>query len=190
MKPRAEYKNYTHDAGRMIIECEFTNASDFKRERVVFLTSMQLMVDASRHLFGVHWERNKAEISLPHLHRAMHDSAFRIRLDRGGWLMTLAKWPLCQRSLWCISINEPRGVWFLAKICQIQKAIRRWVVRRRLEIDRVFSKAATANRMLLHRLNPDVVSMIVLYCMRQQCPLKFNPTLKWIKPMRDGQIFD
>ena len=76
----------------MIIECEFTNATDFVREHVVFLTGMKLMMDSSNHrLFSVCWDNPFTLVSLFKLKRAMHDSEFRIHLDRDGLLITMVR---------------------------------------------------------------------------------------------------
>jgi hypothetical protein len=173
----------------MIIECEFTNATDFVRERVVFLTGMKLMIDSNGKLFAVCWEDYKEEVSLPHLRRAMHDPEFRIHLDRGGLLITMARC-IERWTLWFISVDWRRGQLFYAKVRVLQRAIRAWVVRKRLSMDMVFSKSATARKLLEDRLNQDVMDMIIVYCTKRSShPPKHNSQI-WVKPERDGQIFD
>ena len=172
----------------MIISCEFTNATDFVRERVVFVVGMQLMIDSENRLFSVNWEHDKEDIS--RLHRAMHDPEFRIHLDRDGLLITMAV-RLERWSIFFIAISWRQGDFIYPKLCIIRRAIRRWVMRKRLCIDRVFSKVAAAQRVLKNRLNQDVMHMVVLYCIQQDCqqPYKDN-LLEWVKPQRDGYIYD
>ena len=181
----------SYAANGMLIECEFTNATDFVRERVVFLVGMKLMIDSNNRLFVINWEHDQEEISIPRLHRAMHDSEFRIHLDRDGLLITMAV-RLERWSIWFIAISWQQGDFIYPKICIIRRAIRRWVMRKRLRIDRVFSKAAAAHRSLKNILNQDVLHMIVSRCIeikprQQQYP---ENLLKWVKPQRDGQIYD
>ena len=64
----------------MIIECEFTNATNFVRERVVFLTDFQIMIESENLIYAVYWDGYFASIAK--LNQAMHDSEFRIHLDR------------------------------------------------------------------------------------------------------------
>jgi hypothetical protein len=181
----------SYAANRMLIECEFTNATDFVRERVVFLVGMKLMIDSNNRLFAINWEHDREEISLPRLHRAMHDSAFRIHLDRDGLLITMAV-RLERWSIWFIAISWQQGDFIYPKICIIRRAIRRWVMRKRLRIDRVFSKAAAAQRSLKNILNQDVLHMIVSRCIEMKPRQQQYPEnlLKWVKPQRDGQIYD
>jgi hypothetical protein len=175
----------------MLIECEFTNATDFVRERVVFLVKMQLMIDSDNRLFVINWERDKEEISLLHLHRAMHDSRFRIHLDRDGLLITMAVY-LERWSISFIAVSSRQADFIKPKICIIQRAIRRCVMRKRLRVDRVFSKAAAAQRVMKNRLNQDVMHMIVSYCMEiQHHQHRYQDNLlKWVKPQRDGKIYE
>jgi hypothetical protein len=57
----------------MIIECEFTNASDFARERVTLLTGMRLLIDHKGLLYAVSWDesKNQPDSSIAKLNRAM-----------------------------------------------------------------------------------------------------------------------
>jgi hypothetical protein len=161
------------------------------RERVVFVVGMQLMIDSDNRLFSVNWEHDKEEISLPHLHKAMHDPEFRIHLDRDGLLITMAGWPEIW-PIWFIAVNWRGGALFYRKICMIQRAIRRWAMRRRLCTDLVFSKAAAAQRVLESRLNQDVMHMVVSYCIQKDCQQQQHQDnlLEWVKPQRDGYIYD
>ena len=178
----------------MIVECEFTNASDLKRERVVFLTDMQLMTNGQRP-FRVFWEydhlrkRTSATLTLMHLHRAMHDPEFRVQMETDTLIM--AKWPLDQRACWFLMFHHEQCL--MARILRIQAAVRRWVMHRRLCVDRIFSKAAAANRILLSagQLNQDTVDMILLYSMRPNGPSNHhNNFTVWSKSECDGQVFD
>jgi hypothetical protein len=175
----------------MIIECEFTNATNFVRERVVFLTGMKIMIDSEHRLFGVSWDGSKDQptASLTKLHKAMHDSEFRIHLDREGFLVTMARCLGARWTVWYISIDWRPEERIYSKICVLQRAFRRRFMLRRLCIDRVFSKTAAACEMLKGRLHDDVLCMIVAYCMH--IPLQNPPysPLSWIKRESDGQIF-
>ena len=95
----------------MLIECSFTNASEFVRERVLFLPGMRIMIDSDNRLFAVGWDEspNQPTASLARLHRAMHDSEFRIHLDRDGWLITMARCPPLQWVIWFIAVDEQQG---------------------------------------------------------------------------------
>jgi hypothetical protein len=178
----------------MIVECEFTNASDLKRERVVFLTDMRLMTNGQRP-FRVFWEydrmrkRTSVTLTLMHLHRAMHDSEFRIQMETDTLIM--AKWPLDQRACWFLMFHDEQ----MAPILRIQAAVRRWVMHRRLCVDRMFSKAAAASRILsAGQLNQDTVDLILLYSIRPNGPSSHhsskNNFIVWSKSECDGQIFD
>jgi hypothetical protein len=177
----------------MLIECSFTNASDFARERVVFLPGMRIMIDSDNRLFAVTWDEspNQPAASLARLHTAMHDSEFRIHLDRDGWLITMARCPPLQWIIWFIGLNKWQGHHIYSKICILQRAFRRRFMRRRLCVDMVFSKAAAARRSLANRLHGDVMGMIISYCteiqFRKRSP---DSPLRWNKPIRDGGIFD
>ena len=178
----------------MIIECEFTNATNFVRERVVFLTGMKFMIDSDNRLFAVSWDESKDQptASLTKLHRTMHDSEFRIHLDREGFLVTMARCLGARWTVWFISINWWQGERMYSKLCLIQRAFRRRFMRRRLGIDRVFSKAAAACEMLKGRLHDDVLQMVVSYCTAiDPCSqLTQHSPLRWIKSKGGGQIFD
>ena len=149
------------------------------------------MIDGNR-IFTVWWDNTKTAESVVKLHRAMHDPEFRICLDRDGWSIMMARCLDERWTFWFISINRPRGARFYSKLCLIQRAFRRRFMRRRLGVDRVFSKAAAACEMLKGRLHDDVLQMIVSYCTAidpcsQQPP---DSPIIWVKPERDGQIFD
>jgi hypothetical protein len=181
----------------MIIECEFTNASDFVRERVVFVTGMQLMVDSANRLFSVWWDDPLILASLFKLKIAMHDPEFGIYLERDGWLITMARCLGVRWTFFFISINWRQGERIHLKIRQVQRAFRRRFMRRRLGVDMVFSKALSAQRVLLTRgLNDDVVWVILSYYFTpanrpyhgdlQKPP---DRPLRWVKPQCHCQIF-
>jgi len=176
---------------QMIIECDFTNASDFVRERVVFMTEMKLMADSENRLFSVGWDEPQTIASLFKLKRAMHDSEFRIHLDREGLLVTMVRCLGIRWSFFFISIDWRQGKHIYSKICVIQRNFRRRFMHRRLSIDMVFSKAATAQKVLKDRLHHDVLWMIVLHCCRRTKPCLQQPPdgpLRWVKPQGHGQI--
>ncbi len=172
----------------MLIECSFTNASDSVRERVVFLTGMKIMIDDKNRLFAVTWDESKDQptASLTKLHAAMHDSEFRIHLDRDGLLITMARCVPGRWMVWMIMVNERHGIRIYSKICILQRAFRRRFMRRRLGADLVFSKAVAARGLLVNRLDMDVLGLILSYCL---CPvIRTSPDslLKWNKPVCDG----
>jgi len=179
----------------MIIECEFTNASDFVREQVVFVTGMQLMIDSANRLFSVWWDESLILASLFKLKIAMHDSDFRIHLDRDGLLITMARCLGVRWTFFFVSINWRLGESIHFKIRQIQRAFRRRFMRRRLGVDMVFSNALFARGVLMGRgLNGDVVDVIIsYYCTpATQCRHLQKPPdrpLRWVKPQSHGQIF-
>ena len=177
----------------MLIECSFTNASDFARERVVFLPGMRIMIDSDNRLFAVTWDESKDQppASLANLHNAMHDSEFRIPLDRDGLLITMVRRPPVLWIVWFIMVDERQGNHIYSKIRVLQRAFRHRFMRRRLRVDMVFSKAAAARRLLANRLHGDVMGMIISYCseiqFRKRSP---DSPLRWNKSIRDGGIFD
>jgi hypothetical protein len=181
----------------MIIECEFTNATDFLREHVVFLTDLQIMIDSNNLLYAVEWDesKNQPTASIGKLQRAMHDSEFRIHLDRGGHFMTLARCLGYDWTVWFIRVDwRPRNK-IHSKLCVLQRFIRNRMMLRRLVDDKVFSRAAVSYRLLMHSLheNSDVVIMIVEHFlfMKRTASHTLSPDspLQWIKPHGDGQIF-
>ncbi len=180
----------------MIIECEFTNASDFVRERVVFLTGMRLMIDSGNRLFSVWWDDPLILASLFRLKIAMHDPEFGIYLERDGWLITMARCLGVHWTFFFISINWRQGESIHLKIRQVQRAFRRRFMRRRLGIDMVFSNALLAQRVLLTRgLNDDVVGVIIsYYCTlafhQRHCNLEqpLGRPVRWVKPRSHDQI--
>ena len=177
----------------MLIECSFTNASEFVRERVVFLTGMRIMIDSDNRLFAVSWDEspNQPAASIGRLHRAMHDSEFRIHLDRDGLLITMARCLPLQWIIWFISVDELQGHGIYSKICILQRAFRRRFMRRRLRVDMVFSKASAARMSLANRLHGDVMGMVIFYCTEIQFQKRSpDSPLRWNKPIRDGGIFD
>ena len=91
----------------MLIECEFTNATDFVRERVTLLTGMRLLIDHSGLLYAVSWDEAKHQpaASIAKLHRAIHDSEFRIHLDREGYFITLARCLGAHWTIWFIGVD-------------------------------------------------------------------------------------
>ena len=167
----------------MIISCEFTNAETSVRERVVFLTDMDLMIDGDNQVFSVWWDDANTAKSLVKLHTAMHEPEFRIYRYNSSLMMTRCVGLVRNWTVWFISTNSGERVY--SKICMIQKAIRRWAMRRRLCTDLVFSKAAEAQRVLKNRLNQDVMHMVVLYCIQQDCQQHQDDLLEWVKPQRD-----
>jgi hypothetical protein len=181
----------------MLIECEFTNATDFVRERVTLLTGMRLLIDHHGLLYAVSWDEAKHQpfTSLARLHRAMHDSEFRIHLDREGHFITLARCLGARWTIWFIGVDwRPRNA-LQSHLLRIQRVMRRRTMQRRLVGDRVFSKAVAARDVLVAgRLssNRDVVELIlfqyVLWPKRTGSALHSRP-LRWVKPERDGQIF-
>ncbi len=178
----------------MIIECEFTNASDFVRERVVFVTGMRLMIDGGNRLFSVWWDDPLILASLFKLKIAMHDPEFGIYLERDGWLITMARCLGVRWTFFFISINWRQGERIHLKIRQVQRAFRRRFMHRRLGVDMVFSNALFARGVLMGRgLNGDVVDMIILYyctpAIRQHHSVLQTHSLKWVKPQCHGQIF-
>jgi hypothetical protein len=185
----------------MIIECEFTNATDFSRERVVFLTGLQIMVDSGNLLYAVSWDESKCqpEASVGKLKRAMHDSEFRIHLDREGHFMTLARCLGVDWIVWFIGVDwRPRHKIY-SSLCMLQRFFRRRVMLRLLSHGQIFSRAAAAHRLLLNRFhgNRDVVELIIQRFLFVSDDAKsmssriFPPDspLQWIKPHGDGQIF-
>ena len=192
----------------MIIKCEFTNASGFARERVVFLTGMQIMVDSDNLLYDVSWDaedkhhHEQSMGSIGKLHRAMHDSEFRIHLDRGGLFMTLARCLDIRWIIWFIRVDWRQRNEIYSKLCLLQRVFRHRVMHRRLTSDRIFSKAAAVQKLLTHKLrgNGDVVEMIIQYFVLavnsaakewvgSRRLLRPNSPVLWIKPHGDGQIF-
>jgi hypothetical protein len=180
----------------MLIECEFTNATDYVRERVTLLTGMRLLIDHSGLLYAVSWDESKHQptASIAKLHRAMHDSEFRIHLDREGYFITLARCLGAHWTIWFIGVDwRPRTALQSHLLC-LQRAIRRRAMQRRLMGNRVFSKAVAARDVLTGRLrsNSDVVELIlfhyVLWPKRTEAALHLRP-LRWVKPESDGQIF-
>jgi hypothetical protein len=186
----------------MIIECEFTNASDFARERVTLLTGMRLLIDHAGLLYAVSWDesKNQPDASIAKLNRAMHDSEFRIHLDREGYFITLARCLGARWTIWFIGVDwRPRNKLY-SRLLLLQRAMRSRVMRWRLARDQPFSKAAAATEALteLYGLNGDLVELIVhgYYLPRRSHakttrltqPLPDGP-FRWIKPERDGQIF-
>jgi len=185
----------------MIIQCDFTNASDFVRERVVFLTDFQIMIDADNMIYTVSWDISGPTSSLEKLRRAMHDSEFRIHLDRAYLLMTLAKglgsdltW-----SIWMFGIDwRPRNA-INAKLCTLQRFFRHGVALKRLNVDKIFSKAKALREQLVEKLqgNNDVVMKIIEHYLCDASVKKTNNLhrrfqdrpLHWIKPHGDGHIF-
>ena len=197
-----------------MIGCEFTNASGFARERVVFLTGMQIMIDGDKLLYDVSWDA-KGETSkkkqgepmgsIGKLHKAMHDSEFRIHLDRGGLFMTLARCLDIRWIIWFIRVDWRQRNEIYSKLCILQRAFRHRVMRRRLSNDRIFSKAAAVQRHLTHKLkgNCDVITMIIQHYLlavnnnsssaankgvESRRLLRPNGPVQWIKPHGDGQI--
>ncbi len=163
----------------MIIECEFMHASNLLHERVLFLTDLQLLVDSNNLLYCVAWDesKNQPTASIGKLHRAMHDSEFRIHLDKGGGhFMTLARCVGTDWTVWFIRVDwRPRNKIYF-KLCVLQRYIRHRRMRRRLIGDKIFSRAAFAYTLLTNRLcgKGDVVMMVVrlfLICDRQQTPI-------------------
>jgi hypothetical protein len=146
------------------------------------------MINSEDQLFSVWWDNPKTAESIVKLHKAMHDSEFRICRDPSAIMMArcLGNW-----TMWFISLSQRQGERVYSKICILQRALRRWFMRRRLCVDRVFSKAAAAYRLLNGRLNEDVLKMVVSYCMviSPRSPHPRSP-LRWIKPERDGRIFE
>jgi hypothetical protein len=176
----------------MIIECEFTNASDFVREKVSFLTQMSLMIDSDNQLFWIWWDDPLTIVSLFRLKKVMHDSEYRIHLDREGLLITMARCLDVRWTFFFISINWRQGERICLKIRQIQRAFRRRFMRRRLCVDKIFSKIVAVKKILKHRLHDDVVQMILLHYIgikRNSFPHLEN-SIKWVKSPRDGQIYD
>ena len=188
----------------MIIECEFTNATDFVRERVVFFTGLQIMIDSDNLIYSVSWDEGKIQpaASIAKLKRAMHDSEFRIHLDREGHFMTLARCLGINWTIWFIRVDwRPRNrIYF--KLCILQRLFRRRVMLRRLSIDKIFSRAAASYRRLMNGLhgNGDVVMMIIQHFLfivnnnntksiEELHRLSPDSPLQWIKPHSDGQIF-
>ena len=177
----------------MIIECEFTNASDSVRERVVFVTGMQLMIDSGNRLFSVWWDDPLILASLFKLKIAMHDPEFKIYLERDGLLITMARCLGMRWTFYTISINWRLGERIHFNICQIQRAFRRRFMRRRLVVDMVFSKALFARGVLMRRgLNADVADMIISYyctpAIRHSGLEKpSDRPLRWVKPERQYQ---
>ena len=179
----------------MIIECEFTNSSDSVRERVVFVTGMQLMIDSENRLFSVWWDDPLILASLFKLKIAMHDPEFGIYLERDGLLITMARCLGMRWTFFFISINWRLGERIHFKIRQIQRAFRRRFMHRRLGVDMVFSKALLARRVLKRRgLNDDVADVIISYYLTpviRHSGLQKPPDrpLRWVKPECHGQIF-
>ena len=194
----------------MIIECEFTNATNFVRERVVFLTDFQIMIESENLIYAVYWDGYFASIAK--LNQAMHDSEFRIHLDRESLRMTLA------RSLgtdWTYEIQfiavdwRPRNKIY-SKLHTLQRFLRHGIMIRRLSFDKIYSRATASYKQLMNRLqgNSDVVMMIVqhfllftnttttttitTFNMKSTVVthiVPHNSPLKWIKPDGDGHIF-
>ena len=163
----------------MIIQCEFTNARNSVRECVVFLTDMKLMIDSNDQPFYLWCDYPKTNKSMVNLQKAMQDPAFRIYLDRDGLTMI---GPMRDWAVSCIAFNFGHRDRIYYKICIIQRAFRRRFMRRRLAIDRVFSKTAAACGVL--RLPDDVLRVVVAHCLaithRSQHPR--SKPLKWVKP--------
>ena len=155
----------------------------------MFLTDTNLMINSENQLFSVWWDNPNTSESIVKLHKAMHDSEFRICRDPSAIMMArcLGNW-----TMWFISLSQRLGERVYSKICILQRALRRWFMRRRLCVDRVFSKAAAAYRLLKCRLHDNVLKMVVSYCMeiRPHSPHPPHSPLKWIKPERDGRIFE
>ena len=182
----------------MLIECEFTNATDYVRERVMLLTGMRLLIDHHGLLYAVSWDESKHQpaASIAKLHRAMHDSEFRIHLDREGYFITLARCLGANWTIWFIGVDwRPRNT-LHSHLLRMQRVIRRRAMQRRLVGDRIFSKAVAARDVLIGRLcSSDMVELIlfqyVLRPGRTESALHPRPDspLRWVKPEGDGQIF-
>ena len=189
----------------MIIECEFTNASGFARERVVFLTGMQIMIDTRDSLlYAVSWDESKNQpmASIGKLQRAMHDSEFRIHLDRDCYFMTLARCLDYRWIIWFVGVDWRQSSTIYHSLRVLQRAFRQCVMHKRLHRDRIFSKATAAHIMLSNRLqgNSDVITIIIQHFMdavndnnNNHMPitksLSPDSPLQWTKPHGDGQIF-
>jgi hypothetical protein len=165
----------------------------------MLLTGMRLLIDHHGLLYAVSWDEEakhqpfRAFTSLARLHRAIHDSEFRIHLDREGYFITLARCLGARWTIWFIGVDwRPRNA-LQSHLLRIQRAMRRRTMQRRLVGDRVFSKAVAARDVLSGRLrsSSDMVELIlfhyVLWPKRTEAALHSCP-LRWVKPESDGQI--
>jgi hypothetical protein len=171
------------------------------------------MIDGDKLLYDVSWDaegepqqQQQPTGSIGKLHKAMHDSEFRIHLDRGGLFMTLARCLDIRWIIWFIRVDWRQRNEIYSKLCILQRAFRHRVMRRRLSNDRIFSKAAAVQRHLTHKLkgNCDVITMIIQHYLlavnnnsssaankgvESRRLLRPNGPVQWIKPHGDGQIF-
>lgn len=178
----------------MLIRCEFTNSTDFMRERVVLLTNMRMLVDGDGLLFRLVWDcsSDQPTTSIGKLHTAMHDSGFRMYLDRGGRYITMGKnLNALHSTIWFIGVWQMDSAGFYSKLSIAQRTCRCWLARRGLSRRRLFWKTVAA-RAVLGRLllNTDVVGLIVARSLPVRSA-QFRPDgpLVWIKPESDGEIF-
>jgi hypothetical protein len=188
---------HTHKS--MIIHCEFTNASNLVREHVTFLTGMRIMVDGNSEMCGVAWDASADQpmASINKLRRAMHESGFRVHLDKDKFFMIMIKRIDVRQIIWLIGVDWTKSNQYERKLRLLQRSIRSWIVRGKINRERKFSRAQAANELLKVRLrgNHDVILIIINSFLSMPATgnsrgsqLAPNRPLYWVKPHSDGQI--
>ena len=179
----------------MIIECEFTNSTDFARERVFVLTGMGMLIDREGLVFGIEWG-DQPMVSVAQLHTAIHDSEFRIYLDRDGHFITMAKCVQARWTIWFIKVVSSAREALYSSILILQRTFKRWGVRMRSYRKLLGQRISLSFVMLMCRLhgNSDVALMVVdasLSVRPRMRPASEQPPdgpFRWVKPQSDGQI--